>query len=80
VQDARLQLADADLCGASYARTLRQWRDRFLAAWHQIEPLGFDDRFRRMWEMYLAYCEGGFRAEAINVGQFKLVKTCFAFR
>ena len=75
VADARLHMADADLFGQSYARTLRQWRDRFLGAWHQIEPLGFDDRFRRMWEMYLAYCEGGFRANAINVGQFKLVKS-----
>ena len=75
VADARLHMAGADLFGQSYARTLRQWRDRFLGAWHKIEPLGFDDRFRRMWEMYLAYCEGGFRANAINVGQFKLVKS-----
>ncbi len=75
VANARLHLSDADLFGLSYARTLRQWRDRFLGAWSQIEPLGFDDRFRRMWEMYLAYCEGGFRANAINVGQFKLVKS-----
>jgi cyclopropane-fatty-acyl-phospholipid synthase len=74
VARARLQLADADLFGDSYARTLRDWRDRFLGAWKNIEPLGFDERFRRMWEMYLAYCEGGFRARAINVGQFKLVR------
>ena len=60
--------------GDSYAATLQQWRTRFLAAWTNIEPLGFDERFRRMWEMYLAYCEGGFRAQAINVGQFKLVR------
>jgi cyclopropane-fatty-acyl-phospholipid synthase len=71
---AKLQLADAELFGDSYARTLRHWRDSFLAAWNNIEPLGFDDRFRRMWEMYLAYCEGGFRAAAINVGQFKLIR------
>ena len=74
VNNARLQLADVDLFGESYARTLHQWRDRFLAAWSQIEPLGFDERFRRTWEMYLAYCEGGFRARAIDVGQFKLVR------
>ena len=71
---ARLQLHDAIMFGDSYAETLRAWRDRFLAAWSTIEPLGFDERFRRMWEMYLAYCEGGFRANAINVGQFKLVR------
>jgi cyclopropane-fatty-acyl-phospholipid synthase len=74
VDQAKLQLADAAMFGESYARTLRQWRDRFLNAWNNIEPLGFDDRFRRMWEMYLAYCEGGFRARAINVGQFKLIR------
>jgi cyclopropane-fatty-acyl-phospholipid synthase len=74
VDMANLQFADASMFGDSYAATLRAWRDRFLAAWHTIEPLGFDDRFRRMWEMYLAYCEGGFRARAIDVGQFKLVR------
>jgi len=72
---ARLQVTDTSMFGESYAQTLRQWRDRFLRAWGTIEPLGFDDRFRRMWEMYLAYCEGGFRARTINVGQFKLVKS-----
>jgi cyclopropane-fatty-acyl-phospholipid synthase len=74
VDRAKLQLADVAMYGESYARTLRQWRDSFLHAWGTIEPMGFDDRFRRMWEMYLAYCEGGFRARAINVGQFKLVR------
>ena len=69
---ARLQLADVTTFGESYAKTLLQWRERFVAAWSEIEPLGFDDRFRRMWEMYLAYCEGGFRAKSIDVGQFKL--------
>jgi cyclopropane-fatty-acyl-phospholipid synthase len=73
--NAKLELADTDMFGHSYARTLRQWRDRFLGAWSSIQPLGFDERFRRMWEMYLAYCEGGFRAKTIDVGQFKLVKS-----
>ena len=71
---AALRFEDAAMFGDSYARTLKQWRDKFLGAWSTIEPLGFDDRFRRMWEMYLAYCEGGFRAKVINVGQFKLVR------
>ena len=69
---ARLKFENALTFGDSYAATLRLWRDRFLAGWSNIEPLGFDERFRRMWEMYLAYCEGGFRARAINVGQFRL--------
>ena len=52
--------------------TLREWRSRFLQAWPKIEPLGFNDRFRRMWEYYLAYCEVGFRLGTIDVGFFKL--------
>ena len=71
---AKLSFVDATMFGDSYADTLRIWRDRFLAAWANIEPLGFDERFKRMWEMYLAYCEGGFRGRAINVGQFTLEK------
>ena len=71
---AKLRVVDATMFGDSYACTLRQWRDSFMAAWSKIEPMGFDERFRRTWEMYLAYCEGGFRANAINVGQFKLVR------
>jgi len=74
VSRAKLHFEDATMFGDSYAHTLKQWRGRFLSAWNTIEPLGFDERFRRMWEMYLAYCEGGFRARAINVGQFKLVR------
>ncbi|MBM3513753.1 MAG: class I SAM-dependent methyltransferase [Alphaproteobacteria bacterium] len=73
-QRSNLALADSFMFGPSYATTLKIWRDRFLAKWAEIAPLGFDDRFRRMWELYLAYCEGGFRAKAIDVGQFKLVR------
>ncbi|AMN40826.1 cyclopropane-fatty-acyl-phospholipid synthase [Rhodoplanes sp. Z2-YC6860] len=57
--------------GPSYATTLLEWRQRFLSAWHGIEALGFDERFRRMWEYYLAYCEAGFDTGAISVGLFK---------
>jgi cyclopropane-fatty-acyl-phospholipid synthase len=44
----------------SYARTLRMWRERFLANVDLVRREGFDERFVRMWEYYLAYCEGGF--------------------
>lgn len=60
--------------GQSYAHTLAEWRHRFVAAWPAIEPLGFDRRFRRMWEYYLAYCETGFRLGVIDVGLFAFVK------
>ncbi len=60
--------------GLDYAETLKLWRQRFRAAWPEIQPLGFDERFRRMWEYYLAYCEAGFRAGQIDVTQVTLAK------
>ncbi len=53
--------------GRDYALTLAQWRDRFRAAWPEIVHEGFDERFRRLWEYYLSYCEAGFRSGAIDV-------------
>jgi cyclopropane-fatty-acyl-phospholipid synthase len=47
-----------------YAETLKRWRVRFLENWDQVRSLGFDEAFRRLWEFYFCYCEGGF-AEAI---------------
>src|SRR5580704_502701 len=67
-----LKLVHHESFGDSYVRTLREWRNRFLQASPRIEALGFNDRFRRMWEYYLAYCEVGFRLGTINVGFFKL--------
>jgi cyclopropane-fatty-acyl-phospholipid synthase len=58
--------------GLDYARTLAQWRERFLQAWPKIEALGFDERFRRLWTYYLSYCEAGFRARTIDVTQVAL--------
>jgi cyclopropane-fatty-acyl-phospholipid synthase len=58
-----------------YAATLAQWRERFLAAWPKLKPLGFDERFRRMWEYYLSYCEGGFRGGSIDVHQMVFART-----
>jgi cyclopropane-fatty-acyl-phospholipid synthase len=58
----------------SYAETLRRWRESFDASWPSIQPLGFDERFKRMWDYYLASCEGGFRAGSIDVGQFRLTR------
>lgn len=55
--------------GPDYARTLALWRQRFVHAWQDIEKLGFDDRFRRMWLYYFGYCEAGFNARTISVVQ-----------
>jgi cyclopropane-fatty-acyl-phospholipid synthase len=56
--------------GQDYARTLREWRERFHSRRHDIAELGFDDVFRRMWEFYLAYSEAGFRSGYLKVHQF----------
>jgi len=73
-EKAGMKLRSMETFGASYARTLAEWRERFHAAWPEIERLGFDARFRRMWDYYLAYCEGGFRAGTIDVGLYVLAK------
>ncbi|WP_291844258.1 cyclopropane-fatty-acyl-phospholipid synthase family protein [Maricaulis sp.] len=54
----------------SYARTLSAWHRAYRASWPDIEPMGFDARFDRIWRYYLAYCEAGFRTGRIDVGQF----------
>ncbi len=56
--------------GSSYAKTLAAWLRQFDAAWPQIAALGFDERFRRMWRYYLAYCEAGFNTGRISVQQW----------
>jgi cyclopropane-fatty-acyl-phospholipid synthase len=53
--------------GADYAETLHRWSQRFNAAWPQLRGGGFDTRFRRLWNFYLAYCEAGFRAGTTDV-------------
>jgi cyclopropane-fatty-acyl-phospholipid synthase len=70
---AGLHLVTQQSFGTSYAKTLAEWRQRFLQAWPCIEALGFDARFKRMWEYYLSYCEVGFAVDAIDVSLIKLV-------
>jgi cyclopropane-fatty-acyl-phospholipid synthase len=69
---AGLVLKETEHFGHSYALTLAEWRQRFIANWPEIEKLGFDDKFRRLWEYYLCYCEGGFEEGAINVGLYTI--------
>ncbi len=61
--------------GQDYARTLATWRDNFREAWPNLTPLGFDERFRRLWEYYLAYCEAGFLSGNIDVRQIVFAKS-----
>jgi cyclopropane-fatty-acyl-phospholipid synthase len=69
---ADFRVADRFAFGRDYGRTLALWRDRFEAAWPQIASHGFDERFRRLWRFYLAYCEAGFRAGSTDVYHYLL--------
>jgi cyclopropane-fatty-acyl-phospholipid synthase len=69
-----LALRDERVFGLDYAVTLAEWRVRFRAAWPSLVHLGFDERFRRMWEYYLSYCEAGFRSGNIDVRQIVYTK------
>jgi cyclopropane-fatty-acyl-phospholipid synthase len=60
--------------GQDYARTLEIWQRRFQAAWPQVAEMGFDTRFKRMWEYYLAYCRAGFRVGFTDVVQLAVAK------
>jgi cyclopropane-fatty-acyl-phospholipid synthase len=72
-----LQMHDAEDIGLHYGPTLKAWRERFLARKDEVRALGFDDSFLRMWEYYLAYCEGAFRERYIGDFQLLLAKnTC----
>jgi cyclopropane-fatty-acyl-phospholipid synthase len=59
-RDTDLRLTHLEDISSHYARTLREWRKAFLANLEQVRGMGFDERFIRMWEFYLCYCEGGF--------------------
>jgi cyclopropane-fatty-acyl-phospholipid synthase len=71
---AGLQVVDELAFGPDYAETLRRWRQQFLAERARILPLGFDERFMRLWEFYLAYCEAAFDEGSTDVVQFTLQK------
>lgn len=58
--------------GLDYARTLAAWNQRFQHAWPELSQLGFDQRFKRLWEYYLTYCEAGFKAGWTDVCQLAL--------
>jgi len=71
---AGLRVIDELRFGADYAETLKRWRERFMARDQQVRQLGFDTRFMRIWEFYLAYCEAAFSMGNTDVMQFTLVK------
>jgi len=71
---AGLTIVDELAFGQDYAETLRRWRHDFLSHRDEIAQLGFDNRFMRIWEFYLAYCEAAFDMSNIDLVQYTLVK------
>lgn len=71
---AGLRWRESRAHGGDYARTLERWLEAFDTNWDAIAPLGFDERFRRLWRYYLAYCIAGFRVGRIDVQQIGLQK------
>ena len=74
VRVSDLKLFNLEDIGPSYALTLRAWRQRFLARRDQVLALGYPERLVRMWDYYLAYCEGGFLERATGDVQMLLTK------
>jgi cyclopropane-fatty-acyl-phospholipid synthase len=68
-----LSLYHGEDIGTHYARTLAHWRERFHHRLEEVRALGFDDRFVRMWDYYLAYCQGAFLER--HIGDFQLLLT-----
>jgi cyclopropane-fatty-acyl-phospholipid synthase len=69
-----LEIVDQISFGQSYAATLACWREQFAAREVDVDRLGFDETFRRMWSFYLAYSEAGFRSGYLNVVQMVLAR------
>jgi cyclopropane-fatty-acyl-phospholipid synthase len=71
---AGFDVVDEFAFGKDYARTLKLWRDDFMAQESRVLQLGFDKRFIRIWEFYLCYCEAAFAEGNTSVVQFTLRK------
>lgn len=69
-----LRLFHLEDIGPSYALTLKHWRERFMARLAEVHAQGFDRRFVRLWEFYLAYCEAGFRERSVGTVQMLLTR------
>ncbi len=74
VERAGLKVKHSIEFGESYSQTLRRWHDTFNDCWKEVSLLGFDDRFRRMWNFYLTSCAAGFHAGSIDVTQITVTK------
>ena len=74
VERAGLKVLGSIEFGKSYSQTLRRWHESFNARWHEVQALGFDDRFRRMWNFYLCSCAGSFEGGNCDVTQITIAR------
>jgi cyclopropane-fatty-acyl-phospholipid synthase len=73
-KENNFELYEEKSFGKDYAKTLRIWKERFNKSWNDISKIGFDDKFKNLWNYYLSYCETGFDTEHTDVSQFYLRK------
>ncbi|MEO9780264.1 MAG: cyclopropane-fatty-acyl-phospholipid synthase family protein [Sedimentitalea sp.] len=74
IEEAGLMVAKSVEFGPSYDQTLRRWHDTFNERWDEIAKLGFDDRFRRMWNFYLTSCAAAFDSSNVDVTQITVTR------
>jgi len=74
VEKAGLRVKGSIEFGESYSLTLRRWHETFNASWSEVKKLGFDDRFKRMWDFYLASCAGAFQGGNCDVTQITVTR------
>jgi len=75
IEKSGLHIARSVEFGQSYSLTLRRWHETFNAKWDQVAGMGFDDRFRRMWNFYLTSCAGTFHSGNCDVTQITVTRT-----
>ena len=75
-KENNFELYEEKSFGKDYAKTLRFWKENFNKSWNNISKIGFDEKFKNLWNYYLSYCETGFDTEHTDVSQFFLRKIC----
>ncbi|MDG2187554.1 MAG: cyclopropane-fatty-acyl-phospholipid synthase [Hyphomicrobiales bacterium] len=70
--DAGLKVEIIEDLNPSYVETLALWREKFNNKWPSLKNMGYDEKFKRIWNYYLSYCEAGFSEETIFISIFKL--------
>ena len=74
VEKAGLRVSGSIEFGESYSQTLRRWHETFNDRWDEVPKLGFDERFKRMWNFYLTSCAGAFQGGNCDVTQITVTR------